>query len=778
MNSVDSDAMVLRDAFFLREDSAAMWRGRDPFRAAQEQTGTVYRDKEGRRTLRFEYAGHGYFLKLHQGVGWKEIFKNLMQGRLPVLGAKNEYRAIRALEQLRIDTLSIAAYGQRGYNPATQLSFLLTDELQNVESLEDFCGRWPQQPPAFALKRKLIGRVAAIARTMHRSGINHRDFYLCHFLLQNSAPPITAENLDARKLYLMDLHRAQIRRRVPQRWLIKDLGGLYYSALDIGLTRRDIFRFMRAYTQRSLRELLRREGDFWTAVRARAHRIYVRDHCREPQSAAWLSQSPMLDAFLRGERHLATPSTCALIIDGKNKSLRIDSVLRLLPRKRLVVKARLDGQPVVIKLFVRSHSSKRHIERERAGYTRVSRAGIRSPQLLHTVATSCGRFEGVLYEFIDAPALSACWSQFTADTKRRWLLRITRMMSALHRSGAYQSDIHADNFLINDDELYLLDLGSIARSNAPLRRRQSIANLGALIAQFTFAEQKFFAPSLADYCEQRGWHDVADFNIELREAVKKNWQLRKRDYLHKALRECKLTAFTQSFKRVQALRRDWLGEDLTRFCADPNAFMAGGTLLKAGNTATVVKASINGKSVIIKRYNIKNWRHALSRSLRPTRAQHAWLYAHWLELAGIESMKPIALIEKRFGCWHRSAYFVGTWIDAPDLLSIGRQRQLTASELKHLQTLLEAMRAAHLSHGDFKANNLLLCENSIALIDLDALREHTSIITWRRAFKRDMARLLRNWPEHTDIAAQIKALIATIAPSLKKDNLPPNVRLH
>ncbi len=270
-------------AAWLRDDIANLWQGRDPFRAAQQQTGTIYRDKEGRRTLRFEHAGRGYFLKLHQGVGWKEIVKNLAQGRLPVLGAENEYRAIRALEKLGIDTLNIAAYGKRGFNPASQLSFLVTDELADVESLEDVCARWPQQPPAPALKRKLIERVACIARNMHGNGINHRDFYLCHFLLQRGGEPLTAANIDACKLYLMDLHRAQIRREVPRRWLIKDLGGLYYSALDIGLTQRDVLRFLRAYRQCPLRDIFAHESDLWRAVKLRAAKIYRRDFGREPR---------------------------------------------------------------------------------------------------------------------------------------------------------------------------------------------------------------------------------------------------------------------------------------------------------------------------------------------------------------------------------------------------------------------------------------------------------------------------------------------------------------
>lgn len=271
----------------LRNDIADAWGGQDAFDAACRQQGTIFRDKEGRRTLRFELDGRGYFLKLHQGVGWGEIFKNLLQLRLPVIGASNEYLAIRALEKIPIDTLSVAAYGRRGIDPATQLSFLVTDELTGVESLEDFCGRWPRQPPSFALKRALILRLADISRRLHGAGINHRDFYLCHFLLDVSVP-VTATGVAERPLYLMDLHRAQIRRQVPRRWLIKDLGGLYYSALDIGLGQRDILRFVRAYGGRPLRELFGADLPFWRAVRHRAGQIYRRDHGREPSSRAWL----------------------------------------------------------------------------------------------------------------------------------------------------------------------------------------------------------------------------------------------------------------------------------------------------------------------------------------------------------------------------------------------------------------------------------------------------------------------------------------------------------
>ena len=265
---------------YLRRDLQRVW-GKDPFAAAIAQHGEIYRDKEGRRTLRFEIDGRGYFLKLHQGVGWLEVFKNLLQLRLPVIGARNEYAAIRRIEKVGLDTLTIAGFGKRRRNPARQLSFLVTDELRNIESLEDICARWPASPPAYSVKKTLIEKVATLSRTLHDQGVNHRDYYLCHLLL-DASEPISAASIHNKKLYVMDLHRAQIRKQVPRRWLIKDLGALYYSALDIGLSRRDVLRFIRVYSGQSVAQVLRSDAALWLAIRARAASIYRRDFGREP----------------------------------------------------------------------------------------------------------------------------------------------------------------------------------------------------------------------------------------------------------------------------------------------------------------------------------------------------------------------------------------------------------------------------------------------------------------------------------------------------------------
>ncbi len=54
----------------LEEPFKRLWNGRDPFEAVEALQGKVYRELEGRRTLRTEVDGRGYFVKIHRGIGW------------------------------------------------------------------------------------------------------------------------------------------------------------------------------------------------------------------------------------------------------------------------------------------------------------------------------------------------------------------------------------------------------------------------------------------------------------------------------------------------------------------------------------------------------------------------------------------------------------------------------------------------------------------------------------------------------------------------------------
>ncbi len=251
------------------------WHNKDPFDEIERLQGEVFRALEARKTLRFSLNNKSYFIKIHRGVGWFEIIENLIRLRLPVLGAKNEYLAIKKLESLNIDTMKIVGYALKGWNPAQQHSFIITEDLINTISLEDFCEPWSKTPPSFKLKYTLIQRLAYISKTLHNNGINHRDFYICHFLMDISKG-MDHINEQTLKVSLIDLHRAQLRENTPERWRVKDIASLYFSAMNIGLTQRDFFRFIKAYHTGSLRDNITQYGDFWKKVTQQGQKLWRR----------------------------------------------------------------------------------------------------------------------------------------------------------------------------------------------------------------------------------------------------------------------------------------------------------------------------------------------------------------------------------------------------------------------------------------------------------------------------------------------------------------------
>lgn len=234
--------------------------------------GKVFRDVASRKTFRFEHGGRGYFAKVHLGVGWSEIFKNLLSIRLPILSASNELLAIKKLTGAGVPTMTPVAFASEGRNPAHIRSCIVTRELENTISLEDLAA---SGPPPLKLKRYLLEEVARMARNLHAAGVNHRDLYICHFLMSKDEPPRPT-------LYLIDLHRAQIRDKTPVRWLVKDVGGLLFSVMDLEMTYRDLLRFVRIYSGKSLRETLETDSGFWRAVLHRARKLYLQDQREVP----------------------------------------------------------------------------------------------------------------------------------------------------------------------------------------------------------------------------------------------------------------------------------------------------------------------------------------------------------------------------------------------------------------------------------------------------------------------------------------------------------------
>lgn len=231
--------------------------------------GRIFRDVPGRKTLQVNLGDDSYFIKQHFGVGWAEIFKNLLTFKLPILGATTEKLAIQRLNEIGIATTPYVGFGERGYNPAVKQSFLITKDLGNIISLEDLCIAWKNKPPSTRFKRNMIIAVAKLSRSLHENGLNHRDFYLCHLCLDPQALESTQI-----KLYLIDLHRMLIHKESNHHDNMKDIAALYFSSMDMGLTTRDYLRFKYYYAK----NFLPANTKFWQMVIDRANKLYAKFH--------------------------------------------------------------------------------------------------------------------------------------------------------------------------------------------------------------------------------------------------------------------------------------------------------------------------------------------------------------------------------------------------------------------------------------------------------------------------------------------------------------------
>ena len=220
--------------------------GQQAFEKVRSLQGTVARSLETRKTLRFEMEDGAYYAKYHRGGSVGELLKNLLSLRMPVFSAKNEWEAIEHLHRHGVDTMTAVAYGYRGVAPLWTESFLITEELKNCISLEDVFLKGVWETLTVAERRDLVRLLAETVKRMHEAGVNHRDCYLCHFLW----------NREENRLYIIDLHRSQIRASVPHRWLLKDIASLYFSSLSQDIPATYFMRFAKVYGQDKLKDLL------------------------------------------------------------------------------------------------------------------------------------------------------------------------------------------------------------------------------------------------------------------------------------------------------------------------------------------------------------------------------------------------------------------------------------------------------------------------------------------------------------------------------------------
>ncbi len=221
--------------------------------------------KRGRSVFRFEVDGRAFYLKRNH-VHRVELWKKISRGKLPPRSARQEWESILAVEKAGIPTVPPIAFGEQTFLGLETASFTLTEELYGARPLSEIVKERFQTPGNFHLKREIIEQVADLARKLHQAGMNHQDFYLNHFFLEE----------ERGKMYLLDLQRVQMHSCVPRHRQIKDLAQLNYSARYYGgFTRSDRMRFLNRYI--GGKELSSNEKRFVRQILKKTDRIECHD---------------------------------------------------------------------------------------------------------------------------------------------------------------------------------------------------------------------------------------------------------------------------------------------------------------------------------------------------------------------------------------------------------------------------------------------------------------------------------------------------------------------
>jgi len=485
----------------------------------------------------------------------------------------------------------------------------------------------------------------------------------------------------------------------------------------------------------------------------------------------WLAD---LAALRQAQYDLQMPFTITLP-EGAEKSrqrLVCRKLLRLIPGKRMVCAAFWGGQEVVVKIFLDPHKADRHFKRELAGVNALIAAAIKTPPLLFSGAVLAESLPLVIFaEIRPAATLVDLWLEDAGYDERLGLLeRVCATIAEHHKAGLRQSDIHWSNFLFSNEDLYTIDGDAVANksSGGELRRESSVANLALFLAEPYPGIDDFLAVLWQHYCTCRGW-SVAPGEVEnLRSLIAGHRLYKVEKFIAKSQRSCTAFKASQENGFYSVYDRSYQSPALDDLLQRPDEIMAAGEMLKDGNSATVVRLKLAGLDLVVKRYNIKNLKHACKRGLRPSRAAVSWKMGQRLSWWQITTPKPVAMLEKRVVGLRSTAYFISEYVAGSLAYDCLRRPELSAPELENwleqFATLLRRLRDLGYDYGDFKATNFLCGSDAkLYLIDLDAMRNWPKPgSAFKRAVKRDYKRLLANWQDMPEIERSFQDIIKNL----------------
>jgi len=231
-----------------------------------------------RLQLETDSPGTTLFLKRYDRPPALVQLKNWLSHRSRMSFGLAEFASASQLSAAGVNTPKTVAYGEQIGVFFEKRSFIITEKIPNAESLERklpafFTG--PVTAEKLKLRRNFIAGLAAFIRKFHQTNYRHRDLYFSHIFYDDSGT-----------FYLIDLARAFKPLIWRERFRIKDIAQLYYSAPGRYFSGTDRLRFYLGYAQAD--RLATRDKSFIQKVLSKAQRM-ARRNARHGSSAPFAS---------------------------------------------------------------------------------------------------------------------------------------------------------------------------------------------------------------------------------------------------------------------------------------------------------------------------------------------------------------------------------------------------------------------------------------------------------------------------------------------------------
>jgi len=447
-------------------------------------------------------------------------------------------------------------------------------------------------------------------------------------------------------------------------------------------------------------------------------------------------------------RHIPVPFNLCIQDAGAVHDIRFESILRLVPGRRLTGLAHWQGNRIIAKLFFQPGSWQRKCSRDKQGIQVIMEAGISTPRLIESIDSDAAECGVLLIEYLENGEGLRHLIETAVDDEQclSVLSQVVQIIARSHDAGLWQKDIHLGNFMLQDGRVYLLDGGDIGQSDGSLGLDTRLNNLALFFAQLTVDMDTQIPILLDEYVTNTG---VAAVNRE--EFLQRVVQARTRRLKvleNKLFRSTTAHCCLKTRTRFLVYDRAIHSAAVERFVRNPDEFIDEDSVIKPGNSSTVSRIELDETSYVLKRYNIKNKWHGIKRLFRPSRAHHSWRNAAVLEMLGISTSHPYLLMEERIlGVMRRRAFFLGEQIAGPTLAELieADNGDEVMHALAQLQQYLTTFATYLISHGDMKASNFIFSDGCLYVLDLDSMKRHQQPATFARAYLKDLMRLQKNF---------------------------------